>query len=178
MRTATKTKHILTALAAGTLATLELLDELPTRGSIYRSMKRAKTDFDDLELQRFYSVLNRLKREGLVARKNAEHGTFWNITSKGLGKLRIIQENKTDYEPESDNRIKIIVFDIPEEKKRMRAWLREVLRVLGFKMLQKSVWTGKNKIPEDFLFDLRKKNLISFIHILEVTKSGTVKELA
>ena len=43
MRTATKTKHILTALAAGTLATLELLDELG-----FNINKNFKVFFDEI----------------------------------------------------------------------------------------------------------------------------------
>lgn len=44
-------------------------------------------------------------------------------------------------------------------------------------MLQKSVWFGKNKINQEFLSDLKDKNLLNFVHILEVSKAGSVKEL-
>ena len=181
MRKITKEKQILVALAASTLATLEILDDYSlSKGSVYRSMKRdnARQNAGALELQRFYSMLNRLKRDGLIKRKKTDKGVFWDITFFGLNKLKILEENKVDYKSESDNKFKIILYDIPEKERKKRAWLREVLRRLEFKMLQQSAWIGKNKIPEDFLADLQRKNLLPFIHILEVTKTGTVRELA
>lgn len=181
MKKFTKAKQILAALAGGTLATLEVLDEISfTKGSVYRNKRRARSvqDFDVLELQRFYSMLTRLKRDGLVLKRKTANGVFWKITSFGLNKLKVLEENNTKYKSESDGRVKIIIFDIPEKDRKKRAWLREVLKILNFKILQQSVWIGKNKIPEEFLFDLHQKNLVSFIHILEVTKSGTIKELA
>ena len=66
---------------------------------------------------------------------------------------------------------------MPEKERRKRGWLRGALRFLNFKMFQQSVWIGKNKIPEQFLFDLRQKNLLPYIHIMEVNKGGTVREL-
>ena len=70
------------------------------------------------------------------------------------------------------------MFDIPEKEKWKRVWLREVLGLCGFKMLQRSVWAGKNKIPEEFLADLRNFNMLEYVHIFEVSKKGTLKEIA
>lgn len=77
----------------------------------------------------------------------------------------------------SDKKLKIFAYDIPEREKQKRAWLREVLRLLGFRMLQKSLWIGKSKIPEGFLQDLRKKEIMDHVHIFEISKTGTLKEL-
>ena len=43
-------------------------------------------------------------------------------------------------------------------------------------MLQKSVWIGKNKIPEEFLKALAELDLMNFIHILKISKTGTIAE--
>ncbi|KKT42417.1 CRISPR-associated endonuclease Cas2 [Candidatus Giovannonibacteria bacterium RIFCSPHIGHO2_02_43_13] len=179
MKRIAKAKKILSTLGEGALLTLDILDQvLITKGVLYRDRRcAAKFEPNDMELQNFYSILNRLKRDGLVEKKKKDSGMFWKITSDGLNKLKMFRENNANYESESDDKTKIIIFDIPEAQRRKRAWLREVLRRLGFKMLQQSVWIGKNKIPEDFLSDLRRYNLLAYIHILEVTKHGTVKEL-
>ena len=96
-----------------------------------------------------------------------------------MQKLGLIsQKKKIDYDSLEDNKIKIITFDIPERERWKRAWLREALMFLGFSMLHKSVWVGKNKIPEQFLEDLRDMNLIKYTHILEVSASGTLKEIS
>jgi len=187
MRRAKKTEDILSALAKGALATLEILDEVvPNYHRSYKAAKRglyigtirAKKDWKErMAKQQFYSLLNQLKRQGFVGRERVDNNIFWKITEIGLKKLKLIRENKLDYASTSDDKFKIIIYDIPEKEKKRRFWLREALKILGFKRLQKSVWIGKNKIPKKFLHDLRKKGILHCIHILEINKKGTVKEL-
>ena len=185
MKKGGKTELILTVLAGSAFLTAELLDEFFNYPKSYKRAKRALFGSHiseslrlGAERQRFYSLLNELKRQGLVIRKTRDRGSLWNITLAGLNKLKLIRERKVDYQSVSDNKFKIIIFDVPEKLRRKRTWLREALGVLGFRMLQKSVWIGKNKIPEDFLSDLRNNGLMHFVHILEVTKTGSVKEMA
>ncbi|KKT40885.1 MAG: Transcriptional regulator, PaaX family [Candidatus Giovannonibacteria bacterium GW2011_GWA2_44_13b] len=180
MRKGEKIKEILTTLAAGTLATLEILDEIwpYTTKSRYSNKKRQfRANHNSIEMHKFYNLLDYLKKEKLVEKKTAGNGIFWKITSDGLNKLKVMKEQAINYDTENDGKLKIIVFDVPEKERRKRAWLREALSFLGFKILQQSVWIGKNKIPEQFLFDLRQKNLLPYIHIMEVSRSGTVREL-
>jgi len=182
MQRGSKVKKILAVLAAGTLATIEILDELWPVGftkSHYQNRKRVfkREAHEVIQSEEFYNLLNYLKRTGFVDKKIGEKGTFWKITSNGLNKLKLLKEKSIDYQASTDDKLKIIVFDVPEKERRKRGWLRGALRFLNFKMLQQSVWIGKNKIPEQFLFDLRQKNLLPYIHIMEVNKGGTVREL-
>ena len=169
MRKFEKAARILTIIAAGVIATLEIADEvLPNYQRSYKGARRilykkegtavSPRNLSITELQKFYSLLNYLKREGFIAKKKVHQNTFWTITVAGLHKLKIFKERETNYRPTSDGKSKIIVFDVPEKERWKRAWLREALILLGFKMLQRSVWIGSNKIPEQFLFDLREKN--------------------
>lgn len=182
---------ILLCLAGGVFITAQLLD-LMLMGGRNKSYRRARrklygesaypsflqsTDAVFSNKQQFYNLLTKLKNQGLVEKKISKHGILWKITSAGLQKLRIFKENRKEYETVSDNKPKIVAYDIPEREKQKRAWLREVLRLLGFQMLQKSLWMGKSKIPEDFLLDLRKKGIIDCVHIFEITKTGTIREL-
>ncbi|MDP2668950.1 MAG: hypothetical protein Q8P07_03905 [bacterium] len=182
MKRGQKIKEILIALAAGTLATLEILDELWPVGvtrSHYQNKRRVFKNMhsDVIKDQEFYNLLNYLKRTGLIDKKIGEKGVFWKITSNGLNKLKLLKEKSADYQTGADGKLKIIVFDVPEKERGKRSWLRGALRFLGFKMLQQSVWIGKNIVPEQFLFDLRRKNLLPYIHIMEVSRGGTVREL-
>lgn len=171
----------LAVLAAGALATMEILDEMAPVGftrSYYQNRKRAYKDRSgNLEIQKFYNTLHYLKSEGFIEKKISGAKILWKITSSGLYKLNLMKEKATNYQSEPDGKLKIIIFDVPEKERRRRSWLREALKILGFKMLQQSVWMGKNKIPEQFLFDLRQKKLLPYIHILEVNKGGTIREL-
>ena len=132
---------------------------------------------------RFHELLYRLRKEGLVAETKKDNGSFFKLSEKGrsiLAKLRFKSAKALPppkYEIKDENSLKIVIFDIPEEKKRHRDWLRCVLKNLNFTMLQKSVWTGKTKIPEALLYDFKKLDILPYIEILAVTKSGTLKKI-
>jgi len=181
-------KTVLAILAGSAFLTLELLDEVfgGTR-SVYKNKARRKNsiffnfeeDYNTKEVQRFYSLLNKLKSQGFIKKKQAKKGSLWNITKSGLEKLGILnKKKKIEYESKPDNKIKIIVFDISEYERWKRGWLREALTALEFSMFQKSVWIGKNKIPEQFFEDLREMKLLPCVHVLEVSASGTIRELS
>lgn len=180
---------ILEALKFSAAASIILLDELfSARSRSYKSAYsvlyggRSSIDKDDFyceENQNFYSLLNKLKREGLIKKTDfkLKRSSVWRITKLGLKKLDIFKNKKPAYEVTTDNKFKIVVFDIPETEKHKREWFREVLRSLDFSMLQRSVWMGKNKIPEQLLFDLKEKRMISYIHILEINRLGSITKL-
>ena len=121
----------------------------------------------------FHLILSKLKREGLVQKKENK----WFITSAGKEKLSKLLKRlpRHKYSKEADSTVKIIIFDIPEKEQRKRAWLRRRLQELGFKILQKSVWMGKVKLPEEFLEDLREYEVFPYVDIFAVTKSGSVR---
>ena len=81
------------------------------------------------------------------------------------------------YAKERNDAFVIIAFDIPEKERGRRSWLREALRNLGMKMVQKSVWMGKVKIPEAFLNDLRSFHLVDYVEVFEITKTGSLEHL-
>lgn len=183
------TAIVLEELKSGALLTLELLDAV--LGTYQRSYKAVlsitykkpprKKSFYEIEREKqqvFYTLLNRMKREGLISKKQSPKGTLWYRTVKGLKKLGLIKKRrKNRYSVAKEKTLKIITFDIPETLKNKREWLRETLRFLEFKMLQKSVWIGASAIPEDFMLDLRDGGLLSYIHIFEIGARGTLKEL-
>ena len=175
-----KFKSILSILERKVLPTAEILDIfLSNHHSSYRKARRL---LYSIERQRFYALLTKLKSQNLIEKQMSsgkEKHTLWKITATGLKKLNWLQKKpRKDYEITADDKLKIVVFDIPEKEKWKRVWLREVLGLCGFKMLQRSVWAGKNKIPEEFLVDLLNFNMLEYVHIFEVSKKGTLKEIA
>ncbi len=189
------TFKILEILQNGAEATAQLLDIFTSDYfTSYKKMGRAlrygspsfesKQYLKHSERQQFYSLLNQLKNQGFVEKKKSadKKSSIWTITEKGLKKSKFIKEkifNKKhfDYKKESDDKIKVIIFDIPEKERYKRDWLRMVLRGLGFSLLQRSVWIGKNKIPEEFLRDLKQQRMLSYIQIFEINKKGTLTKM-
>lgn len=144
---------------------------------------RAKKTIKKEKKQNFYDFLYRLRKDRLIMEAKKDKGCFVKITSKGkeiLKGLRLKKANAlptASYKTENDNLLKIIIFDIPEEERRKRDWLRSALKRLEFNMLQKSVWAGKIKLPQEFLVDLDKLNLLPCVEIFAISRTGSLKQL-
>ena len=168
---------------------------LTDRSTSYRKARRAllhgppsfKIDWawQYREWQTFHSTMHRLKKQGLIEQNKHGGKSLWRITKRGLKKL--IAKKKNDHDLFSTRRIHytssvqlgftIVIFDIPEREKFKRRWLRESLRSLDFLLLQKSVWLSKHKLPEEFLQALRERKMLDYVHILGITKAGTLKSI-
>lgn len=128
----------------------------------------------------FSQTIYFLKRDGLIAE---QQGKF-SLTGLGFAKLKQLQQRRATampepkYEQAPTNELKIVMFDIPEKIAQKRFWLRSALKNLNYRMLQKSVWAGKTKIPESFMNDARTLGLLPHIQILAVTKTGSLRSIA
>ena len=128
------------------------------------------------EEQKLHSRIYKLKKEGFII--SGKNGL--SITSRGMKKLDALNNSLsrsvpfTDYRKENSAETVIISFDIPEKEKYKRDWLRKTLIELGFSMLQKSVWIGNVKLPEEFINDLREIKIFNYIEISSIKKGGTV----
>jgi DNA-binding transcriptional regulator PaaX len=138
-------------------------------------LKRLRAEETEREKQKFYCLLNKLKREGFVLKTQIG----WKITALGKTKLKILRQKSRKKFPKiiKDSTIKIIVFDIPEKERKKRDWLRQMLKNLEFIMLQKSVWIGKTVLTKKFIYNLKKLDILSFVQIFAVSKTGTIKEI-
>lgn len=136
--------------------------------------------------QNYQKLLSKLKKDGLVTARTDSSGRniFFVITPRGKLKLsELVMRQAQRLPPIQYKRTKrknplIVAFDIPERDSRKRNWLREVLKYLGLKMIQKSVWVGTSELPQVFLDDLRRLNLVDCVEIFEVGKSGTLRHIA
>ena len=133
--------------------------------------------------QQLYNLLYRMERDGLTTRRDKKSASAWKLTVKGLFKRdhrpkHLLLPSPTNYHRELGTTITIVSYDIPEKEASKRLWLRTVLTHLGFRLLHKSVWIGKNKIPHEFVEDVQRLHLIDHIEIFSIEKSGTIRHLA
>ncbi len=153
-----------------------------TKEQIRREKIINQKELERKEKQKFYNLLSYLRRRGFVEKKKTRgNKVLWKLTKNGLDwlKKKRIKNNHPilSFKPSKaikEDYSKIIIFDIPENDKWKRNWLRQSLKNLGFFMLQKSVWMGKNKLPEEFIFNLREFKILPHIHIFEVKEKGTI----
>ena len=141
--------------------------------------KKSPAELKKEKDKKFYNLIYRLKKDGLITKKKSS----WAITKKGKQKLDGLKEQKEVFMPkkkykiEEGKELNIVIFDVPEEQRRKRDWLREMLIQLGFSKLQQSVWISKNKLPEELLKDVRTFNMLEYVEIFSITKTGTIKHI-
>jgi DNA-binding transcriptional regulator PaaX len=75
-----------------------------------------------------------------------------------------------------DSRWRLIIYDIPEERRRQRQLLRKTLLHYGYGLWQKSVYLTPHPVMEVVTAWLRKHNLLSTVVCLESTKVGGLRD--
>ena len=94
----------------------------------------------------FNRTILRLGREGLIKTRKKEEKTHFRLTDQG----RIFIKNHRAADrgsPHSwDKKWRLVVFDIPEQKRKLRNYFRRYLVILGFGKVQRSIWIS----PYDF----------------------------
>lgn len=146
-----------------------------------KNLKTKERDIFYEEKSRYLRMVSKLKKDGLLEKGGKGSSKFLSLTQKGeifLGALSSkLTLPATSYTKIKEDFFTIITFDIPEQERKKRVWLRQALINLDFKMIQKSVWIGKVKIPKQFLEDLRLLKISRCVEIFQATKSGTLKKL-
>ncbi len=78
-----------------------------------------------------------LEKSGLAKKDNT--GRF-KLTDKGQNLLLSISPKLIKKQVRWDGRWRVIIFDIPKNREKIRQRLGETIRAYGFFLLQKSVW--------------------------------------
>ena len=127
----------------------------------------------------FYKLISDMEESDLIEKDGIGGKKKVLLTRLGKEKMKNgdIHKSSSSYAKESSKEPIIFVFDIPEKERRKRDWIRASLSNLGFRMVQKSVWVGSVKLPKMFLSDLSEQNIVPYVEILSVNKSGTIKNI-
>lgn len=83
------------------------------------------------------TILYRLKDQGNIA-GTAYEG--YSITSKGISRLKKLQLAHLESTQPWDMKWRLVIYDVPEEHRSSRDQIRFLIKKLGFKQLQQSVW--------------------------------------
>jgi DNA-binding transcriptional regulator PaaX len=135
-----------------------------------KNIKRFRVVMNRLEAERYKSqssrmAISRLENSGYIKRKE----DFIILTKKGRKKY--LQSYLFSYieSPFNKNSHKdfIISFDIPGPQRKIRDWLRNQLKIFGYKMIQQSLWQGPGPLPKEFLDRLKKLGVKDNIKIFK-----------
>ena len=118
----------------------------------------------------FRTCISRLFNQKLVSR---EYNNIIALTERGrrLALLSFIEaelalHNKNMENQEWDGGWRIIFFDIPEKKRKIRDHLRRVIKRIGFREFQRSIWIYPYPVPpflKELLFGDEIKSYVRFI---------------
>lgn len=112
----------------------------------------------------FYDTIYRLKTEGCLEEVEKNGEKKYQTTLKGKVKiLRFFKKDKT-----WDKKWRIVIFDIPETKKKMRNFFRKKLYELGFRILQESVWISPHNVADKIEYLIEICNAKTYVHYLLV----------
>jgi len=106
------------------------LDKLP-------SVKRAKLRYQ------YRTALGRLAAQGYIKFEKRDGKSYARITKAGRNVLTLEKEKaklKIIKKRHWNKRWRVIIFDIPERRRKTRNHLRKVMQDVGFVRLQDSVW--------------------------------------
>ena len=89
------------------------------------------------------TILGRLAAQGLIKFEKRNGKSYARITDAGQKALSLEQQKAALHNGKKrrwDKRWRVIIFDIPERRRKVRDRLRIIMRELGFARLQDSVW--------------------------------------
>ncbi|MDO8582579.1 MAG: hypothetical protein Q7R63_01110 [bacterium] len=138
--------------------------------------ERERNRLMGLERARLRALVAKLKKEKLVTASP----TGWRITNAGREKMQKLADRllrKKSYPEEKAPALTIVMFDVPEKYKGYRDWMRAAIRGCGFDQLQKSVFAGNVRLPEEFINDLDRLSLLRYVEIFSVSEKGTLEKI-
>lgn len=159
-----KTRDVLKVIAAtGIVVGTAAVPSLPM---ILVGAVKVWKDVNKVDLGR---IITRLKKQEMIAIREKDNKTIIEITQKG--KRRLLEydfENIERKAKKRDGKWRLIIFDIPEEKKRNREAFRSKLIQLDCIRLQDSVFVSAFPCKEEIDF---------LCHYLEISDYVTVAVL-
>lgn len=121
---------------------------------------RYKYGIPELKKSSLSQALSRLRLNGYIDREVREGKVIFKLTTLGKDALGI------DNEP-WDRKWRIVIFDIPENKRRIRDLFRRRLKAWGFKNWQQSVWLTKNNVTNKLRNLIRELEIDRWVAVVE-----------
>lgn len=124
--------------------------------------------FEGAKPQMVLSALGRLVNRGWVAKKTKRQETYYAITIHGVDQLnRTLDAIKREEQSEWDGRWRLVIFDVPETKRKLRDLFRTFLRDLGFGLMKSSVWISPWDKKEEIKRFAKRHSLNDYITLLD-----------
>ena len=138
----------------------------PEMFEIRRSIRLKK------DVKYFSQIIYYLKRKGYIHIEQLSGKRGILLTKKGDEKIFRIKQKLGLQPKRKDGKWQMIIFDIPEEKKKLRELLRSTLRFFGYEYLQDSVWVCPYDVAKETEKFLQENSLDSYVRIFLIEEIG------
>lgn len=122
--------------------------------------------------ERFANLVYKLQKNGYLKKLKVKDKSAIMLTPKALEKIFTIKIKMTERKSRKDKKWQMVLFDIPEEKKKERDLFRKALQYLGHKKLQKSIWVCPYDVLEETKDLIKRYKLEDCVELLLVQKIG------
>jgi len=129
------------------------------------SDKTLDFDFDENELQKLLKYMEKTKLIELRLRGNLIHA---DLTKKARNRLNLVELNEILIKTPKiwDKKWRIIIYDIPAQKKENRYLLLEQLHRLGFYKIQDSTWVYPFTCSEEVMEIIDRLEIINYATLI------------
>ena len=129
--------------------------------------------FNSYNPRSIQNSMYKLKNKGYISKN---HGNLC-LTSRGkiyIDLIKHLKEFRSENLKTAQKNL-LVLYDIPEEKKKEREWFRRHLKNFHFIMIQRSVWVGPSPLPKEFMEYIESIGLKKFLRIFKLAKGYLLK---
>jgi len=178
-RTKQLTKRVL-PITKIILAVLWEVGEITVK-SFFPPQYARKYGYSSLYKKDYNHRLSHLKRRGVIEYTNG----IYRLSEKGEKEafFAFLDAESRTYKLRSqkwDKKWRIVFFDVPEKKRHYRDYLRTILRTVGFREFQKSIWIYPYPVPQfikDMLFEENIKQYTRFITTTDIEYDNDLRKV-
>lgn len=123
--------------------------------------------------RKLYDLIRLLKKQSLLEEYREGNEKFYRLTTRGTFEAcrgRLMAECARQKRARWDGKWRMVLFDVPESKRRFRDYLRSLLKQLGFLQWQRSVWVSPYAYGSEFREHLKLLELLPFVEVFEVAR--------
>lgn len=123
---------------------------------------------DEKKRKEFARLVRYLRDRGYLNIKDLKNRKAVMITPKGAKRIFNIKIKLEEKKKRTDRKWQMVLFDIPEKKRRARDSFRKQLKYLGYKRLQRSIWVCPYDVSEPTQQLIKYHKLDRFVRLLLV----------